>query len=158
MARFRLGAWLEARAAAIQAMATIVTAVIAVAALVGIKVQIDAAARLQQTQSARDIYREFLSLSINKPEFSDPDYCAIKGSANQAAYENYVEYLLYTSEQILVVSKDWEPALNEHLQAHRDYLCSTKTSARYSDEVEDLLGRYRAKVCPGAKPMDCQYR
>jgi hypothetical protein len=62
--------------------------------LIGIKVQIDANARQQQEQSARDIYREFLNLSISKPEFADPDYCAIKGRSNAGAYENYVEYML----------------------------------------------------------------
>ncbi len=101
--------WIETRAKALQAMAAIVTMTAAVAALVGVKVQIDANARQQRKQSARDIYREYLNLSISKPDFSNPDYCALSGTAIKGAYEDYVEYLLYTSEQVLSAMPDWEP-------------------------------------------------
>ena len=75
--------WLERNAKALQAVAAIVTAFAALAALIGIKVQIDANMKQQQVQSARDIYREFLNLSISKPEFAQPDYCTIKDSTNE---------------------------------------------------------------------------
>ena len=133
MARSSLLAWFDKHGAAIQGIGAIATAFIALAALVGVKMQIDAGARTQQEQSARDIYREFLNLSISKPEFAEPNYCALKDSTQASAYENYVDYLLYASEQMLSVSPDWEPALNEHLAAHRDYVCGIKDWSGYPD-------------------------
>ncbi len=144
--------WLDRHASAIQAFAALATLGVAIAALIGIKVQIDASARLQQEQSARDIYREFLNLSVGKPEFADPDYCAIKESAQAGAYENYVEYLLYTSDQLLSVSPDWEPTLSEHLTAHREYLCGPADWSDDSSEVQGLMARFKAKQCGGFVP------
>ncbi len=64
--------WLEQHAKALQALGVIVTMLAAVAALVGIKVQIDASARQAREQSARDIYREYLNLSIARPGICRP--------------------------------------------------------------------------------------
>ncbi len=47
--------WLEQHAKALQALGVIVTMLAVVAALIGIKVQIDASARQAREQSARDI-------------------------------------------------------------------------------------------------------
>lgn len=139
--------WLERNAKALQALAAVVTALAAVAALVGVKVQIDANMRQQQEQSARDIYRESLSLSINTPEFSDPDYCAIRGGGNAGAYENYIEYMLYTADQLLSVSRDWEATMMEHLAGHRDYLCKQQDWSDDSEEIRALITRFRARQC-----------
>lgn len=139
--------WLAKHGSAIQAMGAIATVLIAIAALVGVKLQIDASARIQQEQSARDIYREFLNLSISKPEFSEPDYCAIRNSAQASGYHNYVDYLLYTSEQMLSVSPDWEPTLTEHLGAHTQYICSERNWSGYTDNVSAMVGRFRATAC-----------
>jgi hypothetical protein len=139
--------WLETRAKALQAMAAIVTMTAAVAALVGVKVQIDASARQQREQSARDIYREYLNLSISKPEFSNPDYCAFQGSANEGAYEDYVEYLLYTSEQVLAAMPDWEPTLSARLTPHKELLCGEADWSEETPAVRVMIGRFRARQC-----------
>lgn len=150
MAKGNFLGWFDKHGSAIQGIGSLCTVLIALAALIGVKVQIDAAAHTQQEQSARDIYREFLTLSISKPEFAEPDYCAIKDSAQQPAYRNYVDYLLYTSEQILAVSPDWEPALSEHLAAHDQYLCSVKDWSDYPEAVQSLVGKLRTKSCTKA--------
>ena len=154
MAKGAILSWFDKYGAAIQGIGAFTTALIAVAALIGVKVQIDAAARTQQEQSARDIYREFLNLSISKPEFAEPDYCAIKGSAQASAYHNYVDYLLYTSEQMLIVSPDWEPALTQHLAAHQQYVCGTQDWSGYPENVEAMVGKFRVKACKAA-PEPC---
>jgi hypothetical protein len=141
--------WLESRAKALQAMGAIVTMIAAVAALIGVKVQIDANARQQREQSARDIYREYLNLSIAKPEFSNPDYCAIEGTPAEAAYEDYVEYLLYTSEQVLAAMPDWEPTLTSRLEPHRELLCSESDWSSEVPQVQSMIRRFRAKQCKG---------
>jgi hypothetical protein len=139
--------WLESRAKALQALGAIVTMIAAVAALVGVKVQIDANARQQREQSARDIYREYLNLSISKPEFSNPDYCAITGTANEGAYEDYVEYLLYTSEQVLAAMPDWEPTLSARLTPHKELLCGEGDWSEETPAVRAMIGRFKAKQC-----------
>lgn len=139
--------WLESRAKALQALAAIVTICAAVAALVGVKVQIDANARQQREQSARDIYREYLNLSISKPEFSNPDYCAIEGTANEGAYEDYVEYLLYTSEQVLAAMPDWEPTLSSRLIPHKELLCSEADWSEETPAVQGMIRRFKALQC-----------
>jgi hypothetical protein len=141
--------WLESRAKALQALAAIVTICAAVAALIGVKVQIDANARQQREQSARDIYREYLNLSISNPEFSNPDYCTIQGSTNEGAYEDYVEYLLYTSEQVLAAMPDWEPTLSARLTPHKELLCGEADWGEETRAVRTMIGRFRAKQCKG---------
>ncbi len=145
--------WLESNAKALQAAAAIVTMMAAIAALVGVKIQIDANARQQREQSARDIYREYLNLSIAKPEFAHPDYCAIRGKAEENAYEDYVEYMLYTDEQILKALPDWQSTLQDRLVPHRALLCSENDWTGDSPEVQALISKFRAKECKGFVPQ-----
>ncbi len=139
--------WLEDHSKALQAIAAIVTMLAAVAALIGVKVQIDANARQQREQSARDIYREYLNLSIAKPEFANPDYCAIAGTAQDGAYEDYVEYLLYTSEQVLAAMPDWETTLTARLAPHKELLCSEPDWDDETPAVQAMIKRFKASHC-----------
>lgn len=143
--------WIERNNKSISAISAVLTAVLALAALIGIKVQIDGAARIQQEQSARDIYREYLNLSVQKSEFAAPDYCTIAKSNQLAAYQAYVDYLLYTGEQVLSVDPDWNETIDSALKPHAAYLCDE--SETYPDaDVEVLVGRLRAKECAKITP------
>jgi hypothetical protein len=146
--------WLDSHTGAIQALAAILTVLIAIGALIGVKVQLDTSERLQREQSARDTYREFLNLSINKPEFGQPNYCAIEDVKEVAAYENYVEYMLYTAEQAIGANPDWEGVFLQTMAPHADYLCSIKDWAGYSDQVQALAGKFQAQQCRAVKPCD----
>ncbi len=145
--------WLDKHVGAIQAVTAILTVSLALLALVGVKLQIDASARIAREQSARDIYREFLNLSINKPEFTDPDYCTIVGTPAEAAYESYVEYMLYTAEQSIAADPDWQSVFKPVMMTHRDYLCTISDWSGYSGDVEDMGQAFKAKQC--AKPIVC---
>jgi hypothetical protein len=136
----------------VQALTAILTAIAAVAALIGIKVQIDANNRQQQEQSAREIYREFLNLSISRPEFADPDYCAIAGGPNAGAYENYVEYMLYTADQLLSVSPDWEATIAEHAASHRDFLCTQQDWSDDSAQIRSFMREFQINQCRDYQP------
>lgn len=143
--------WLDHNAKAIQALSAIATLLVAIAALIGVKVQIDASARLQQEQSARDIYREFLTLSIAQPKFAAPDFCAIVGTADEAAYNNYLDYLLYTSDQVLAARPDWATILSGHLGAHKEAMCGENDWSDEAPEVQHLVARFRAEHCVAFK-------
>lgn len=147
--------WLERHATALQAVTGIITMLVAIGALIGVKIQIDATERIQQAQSARDIYREFLNLSIGKPEFATPDLCKIKEGEQRGAYENYVQYMLYTSEQILAADDGWEPTLMSHLAPHRDLLCGDTEWVGDTPEVKSLIERFRKDQCTGFTPAVC---
>lgn len=139
--------WLDAHVGAIQALAAILTVVLALGALIGVKLQIDASARIAAAQSARDIYREFLNLSISRPELANPDYCALIGSPQEGAYENYVEYMLYAAEQTIAADANWRPTFQSTMAGHQDYICSIKDWSGYSDEVRAIATEFRAAHC-----------
>lgn len=144
--------WLERNAKALQGFSAIVMMVLAAATLVGVKLQIDASARQQREQSARDIYREFLSLSIGKPDFAAPDACALRSGPEAAAYENYVEYLLYTADQLLTVSPQWRATMMDHMDAHQGLLCGAHDWSDDSAEIQQLIADFRAERCGAPQP------
>jgi hypothetical protein len=139
--------WLNRNSNALQAIAAIVTAVVAFVALIGIKFQVDASYRVQREQSAKEIYRELLNLSIANPDFAAPNYCALKQSPKFPAYESYVDYLLYTAEQVIDMNDSWLPTMEEHLEVHADYLCSSEADGDNSLPVEGLLNSFRIRAC-----------
>jgi hypothetical protein len=141
--------FLNRNAGAIQAIGAILTVLLALAALIGVKLQIDAADRIQKAQSAREIYREFLSLSISNPKFSQPDYCTISTSPDLGAYESYVGYLLYSAEQILAVDPDWRDVLQRELAPHLPLICDLDPTdlGGESPEVQALLADVRKSSC-----------
>ena len=146
--------FLNRNAVAIQAFSAVLTVVLALGALLGVKFQIDASERSQREQSARDIYREFLNLSISRPEFAAPNYCAIRNTQQEPAYENYVEYLLYAAEQSISVDDTWQPVFENALQAHQTYICDVENWAGYSDEVQTLVKRFVNLHCAEVKPCN----
>lgn len=143
--------WLEKHATALQALSAIGALIAVVGGIVGIKVQLNASAQMQREQSARDIYREFLNISISQPKFAAPDYCAIRETADEAAYENYVQYMLYTSEQVLTALPGWESTMADHLNDHKELLCSETDWTGDAPQVQGLINRFRAKECKAFK-------
>jgi hypothetical protein len=139
--------WLKANSAALQALGAVLTALIALAALVGVKLQVDAGERQSRVQSARDIYREFLNLSIARPELADPDHCAIPGSSLEAPYENYLEYALYTAEQLRTVSPEWDATMLDHLAPHRAAICEQADWTDDTPGVQALVAQFKAREC-----------
>ncbi len=139
--------WLNRNSNGLQAIAAIVTAAVAIIALVGVKLQVDASYRVQREQSAKEIYRELLNLSIANPDFTAPNYCALKQSPKFPAYESYVDYVLYTAEQVIDMDASWSSTIETHLEAHADYICSGKINGEHAEAVEALLTSFKAHAC-----------
>jgi hypothetical protein len=98
--------WLSCHAPSVEAVAATVTALVAVAALIGVKFQLDEADRLQKAQSAREAH---LALAATLPQFAQPgDACQLIQSDQAGAYSAFVDHLLYSAEQMLEVSEGWE--------------------------------------------------
>lgn len=139
--------FLNRNAGGIQAFAALLTLLVALAALFGVKWQIESADKIQRAQSARDIYREYLNIAINKPEFAQPNYCVLAGTQQGAAYENFVEYLLYTAEQTISVDADWVETFSGELKEHAQYLCSVDGTEEYSSTVAKLITDFQLNSC-----------
>ena len=144
--------WLQRNAEALQALGGIATSVIALAALIGVKWQIDATFDTQREQSARDIYREFLSLSIVNPDLARPDYCALKTSPKVVAYESYVEYMLYAAEQSLDMDPEFRGVFLIQFANHGQYLCQEPELKEYTAPVASLIAEFRNNACPAINP------
>lgn len=130
--------WLARNAEPLEAVGAIATAFAALTALVVIPYQVAQADRIQRDQTAREIYREFLNLTVQKPDLANADYCALNDANQTTAYAAYVEYLLYTAEQTIDTSPDWRVPMAGYLGDHMEYLCS--------QEVWDAQGDVEALV------------
>jgi hypothetical protein len=113
--------------------------VAAVIALVVIPWQIRESDQISRRQTAREIYREFLSLTVQKPELATADWCALKDDKDRVAYEAYVDYLLYTAEQVLEAEPGWDRAMQEHLADHLPLLCARVKAGPGEDALGDVL-------------------
>ncbi|MEM9581460.1 MAG: hypothetical protein AAF891_12320, partial [Pseudomonadota bacterium] len=140
--------WMSRNAQTIEAFAAILTACVALAALIAIPMQIRAAAKLQAEQSARDIYRGFIALSVEKPQLASPDYCALQQSeATQTSYAYYVEYMLYTAEQVIDMNADWVPIMVGYFDDHRELICAKQDLSGYEDVLGKLITSFQQDSC-----------
>jgi len=146
--------WLNRHGEGLQAIGAILTAILALVALVGVKVQIDASARQQQAQSARDIYREFLNLSIQNPQYADPDYCRLTAPGAKNGYADFVSYMLYTSEQVLEMDREWQPVVADLIETHGAAVCAIEDLEAYSLAVSSMITRHQADSCKAISPCN----
>lgn len=140
----------KAHGEAISKISEVVTGLAALAAVIYVPMQLAEADRLQQTQTAREIYREFLNLTVQKPELATADYCAMTAPKDRAAYEAYVSYLLYTAEQVLEAEPGWEPTMESWLSDHLPLIC-TMEGGFFVPALDVLVTRVRTN-CPRIAP------
>jgi hypothetical protein len=144
--------WLRKNAEVVEAVAACITALVALSALIGVKFQLDATEKLQLAQSARDTYRTHLALAVTHADFAAPlDGCAILSSDRVGGYAAFVDHLLYSAEQMLVVEDGWEGTFMDQLSSHVDYLCSVDGPKGETEKTAALLTQFRGLECP-AKP------
>lgn len=139
--------WLRENTDALQALGAILTVVFAVVALLAIKWQIDASNQLQKEQSARDMYREHLSLAIAHPRVAYTDYCELKDAKERLAHEAFVEHFLYTAEQLTALGEHWQHTVKSALQEHESYLCSRSEWDDYPADLTLLIQSVRTDKC-----------
>ncbi|WP_371223730.1 hypothetical protein [Roseovarius sp. 2305UL8-3] len=123
---------------------------IALLALVGVKLQIDSATELADQHSAREIYRGFLQLSIENPQHAQPQSCTGITGPDNPGYEAYLDYLLYTAEQVIALDPAWDPVMENWLQRHSRQLCSIDDLGVDTPQVAALITRLRDQHCADA--------
>lgn len=140
--------WFNENAASVEAVAALVTALVALAALIGVKLQLDAADRLQQAQSARDAYRAHLALAVDNPRYAQPaNLCKLAAGPEAVSYAAYVDHLLYAAEQMLTTDDGWEETFWAELAPHAAYVCVAENLVADTDRVSGLIAEFRANRC-----------
>lgn len=139
--------WLNKHSHALQALGALMTAVVAIAALIGVKWQLDSQERVAQSQLALETYRSFIALSIAHPQYSDPGMCPEFSAAESVAYGDYLEYLLYTAEQVTASDDAWVTTFEGALEPHLATLCATADWGGYDPIVQSIIQRTRTANC-----------
>lgn len=130
-----MGEWLERNFEKISAVGAIATALAALVALIVVPLQIRSADIIQRDQTAREIYREFLSLTVQKPELASGRYCAMKDENQRIAYEGYVDYLFYTAEQMIESDPEWKGPMASYFNDHLEFICQRANRERFTQSV-----------------------
>lgn len=130
-----MGDWLERNSEKIGAVGAIATALAALVALIVIPLQIRSADLIQRDQTAREIYREFLSLTVQKPELASGRYCEMKDENQRIAYEGYVDYLFYTAEQMIESDPEWKGPMASYFEDHLEFICLRENKGRFIQSV-----------------------
>ncbi|MCK0149712.1 hypothetical protein MWU54_06735 [Marivita sp. S6314] len=147
--------WVSQHAPVIEAVAALVTALVAVAALVGVVIQLQAADQLSREQSARDAYRNHLALAATQPGFAQPqNACALMSGPNAKSYTAFVDHLLYSAEQMLAVEEGWDTTFLNALDPHAVYLCSEQSPDGADPNLAALLSRFWAERCDATPTCD----
>jgi hypothetical protein len=149
--------WVKRHAEAMQALSALVTMLVALAALIGVKVQIDASDRAQALQSARGAYLAQQALAVQTPRFAQPDdACALLTSPEGNAYEAFVTHLLFTAEQTLAVQQGWEPTFLSEFAPHAAYICTFSDQLNTTEDMHALLAQFRADHCANQLPCSAE--
>ncbi|CAN7298559.1 hypothetical protein LJR030_002680 [Rhizobium sp. LjRoot30] len=142
-----MGEWLERNFERIGAIGAMTTALAALVALIVIPLQIRSADIIQRDQTAREIYREFLSLTVQKPELASGHYCAMKDENQRIAYEGYVDYLFYTAEQMIESGPEWKGPMAAYFNDHLEFICQSANRERFTQSVAAIVAVLQSQ-CP----------
>jgi hypothetical protein len=108
--------WFTKNAHAIEAGAAAVTAHVALMALIGVKVQLDTADRLQRASATRESDRGHLALAVANPYLATPvGGCALIAPPRSRAYTAFVDHLLDSAQLPLNADTGWEAVLLDEL-------------------------------------------
>jgi hypothetical protein len=121
-------AWIWENADKLGALATVATATIAVIALIFAAKQIAAGKASQREATAKDIYRDYLKLAFEHPDFAYPGERDLK---QDNEYRWFVAFMLNSCDEItecLPGNELWRKTILEDLRLHTDYLNSRQFS------------------------------
>lgn len=105
-----------------------------------------------RSTAAKALYKDYLKLAFDEPEYALATYKSVESSPNRAEdlkyekYQNYVSYMLFAVEEILDLdnSAKWEETLLAQMQYHSTYLAGKdfqESACFYSSAVLDLRAR-----------------
>lgn len=137
-------------------LSAIITAALAALALVIAIWQIKASEASQREASARDAYKEYLKIIIERPDLADLNLpSGLSLSARQASREALISYFLYSAEQVYEAFPE-DPAWHAAIQTDVCEMASGLGSAgarhnwqEHSGEFAEFI-RQSLEECPAA--------
>lgn len=146
--------------------AQIAAAFVAAVGFAAVLLQFNELRHNNRATSARQVYLGYLDLEFKYPEFTEPDYDAIKAGdrATRLRYESFVSYLLYACEEALtafVKLKEWQNSCEGDVSAHLPFLCEKSVQEpgflkTYNDKTQSFVKA--AMAAAGVTPPDCKLR
>jgi hypothetical protein len=146
--------------------AQIASAVIALFGFAVIIFQVNELRSNNRASGARQVYLAYSDLSFRYPQFSAPDYAALK-AGDRLVFEQYklfVSYLLYACGAVLPAfakEPEWRKSCEYEVKNHLPFLCEVQTSDPAFLETfgKDTIGFVRAEMArAGVAAPDCKLR
>lgn len=144
--------------------AQIAAALIAACGFAAVLLQLNELRNNNRATSARQVYLAYLDMEFRYPQFTVPDYEAIKtgDSATRLRYESFVSYLLYACEEALTAFgklKEWKNSCEHDVYVHLPFLCEKSVSEpeflkTYNDNTQTFVKA--AMAAAGVTPPDCK--
>jgi hypothetical protein len=104
----------------------------------------DVQTKLDNWRNAHELYKVYLLKSIENPSFMEVDWRRIDKNENQWSYRQFVTFMLWAIEDILINdgSEEWRNALLSDLRPHVSYLQSDEFGferVAYFEPVQELI-------------------
>jgi len=140
--------WIFENAEKLGGLATVITAIVAVAAAIFAWRTIESSRASQQEATAKDIYRDYLRLAFDNPKLANPRAFENPERLKQdEKYRWFVAFMLNSCDEIARSQPEdnsWRKAIIEDLKFHVDYLKSSQFKedggrSLYSLELRDII-------------------
>ena len=147
-------------------LAQMAQASVALLGFVAILFQINEIRSNNREAGARQAFLGYTDLAFKNPQFSLPDYAAIKKrpQSEQIQYESFVSYFLYACEEATAAFADrreWLASCDYDLKPHLPFLCDKNAVepaylATYGTETQKWIKASMAQA--GVVAPDCKLR
>lgn len=147
-------------------LAQMAQATVALLGFVAILFQINEIRSNSREAGARQVYLGYTDLAFKNPQFSLPDYDAIKKrpKSEQVQYESFVSYFLYSCEEARAAfadKREWQASCDYDLKVHMPFLCERNVAepaylATYGSDTQKWIRTSMAQA--GVAPPDCKLR
>jgi hypothetical protein len=134
---------------ALRTLAQIATPIVAAVAVFVAWVQLRRNRTNQRETTAKGIWREYLRLALEYPEFARGNF----QTSDKPRYEWFVNYLLWGSEEILEFDPTWEANVRANLGYHHRFF-QDDTNFRntdlilYSQKIQKLVAEVTREGMP----------
>ena len=145
-------------------LAQMAQATVALLGFVAIMFQINEIRTGNRATSARQAFLGYTDLAFKNPQFSAPDYDAIKAGSRdeQVQYESFVSYFLYACEEATAAfagQPEWLASCDYDLKPHLPFLCEKNLTepgylATYSADAQQWVKA--SMKTASVTPPDCK--
>ncbi len=147
-------------------LAQMAQAGVALLGFVAILFQINEIRSNNREAGARQAFLGYTDLAFKNPQFSLPDYDAIKKrpKSEQVQYESFISYFLYSCEEAIAAftdKREWQASCDYDLKYHLPFLCEKNAAepaylATYGTQTQQWIKTSMQQA--GVVAPDCKLR